>query len=121
MKSGLGAGSFEAGDSKRFRRAERAGGPHALRGRPARCPGEDRRGERVRIPAGQVYCREATATGIGRHGHDVGANGFPSAWRGPAALNPAGLLNEYPGSSSMPATDARVPALVAFRVFPRTK
>jgi Insertion element 4 transposase N-terminal len=29
--------------------------------------------------------------------------------------------NEYPGSSSTPATDARVPALVAFRMFPRTK
>jgi len=59
MKSGLGAGSFEAGESECFRWAERAGGPHALRGRPARGPGEHSRGERVRIPAGQVHRRQA--------------------------------------------------------------
>jgi hypothetical protein len=92
MKSGLGAGSFEAGESECFRRAERAGGPHALRGRRARGPGEHGRGERVRIPAGQAYYREALATGVGGLGYDVGAEGLPGDWRGPAALNPAGQL-----------------------------
>ena len=102
MKSGLGAGSFEAGESECFRRAERAGGPHALRGRPARCPSEDRRGERVRIPAGQVYRRQATAAGVGRDGHDVGADGFPGAWRGPAALNPVGPLIQRTADARQP-------------------
>jgi hypothetical protein len=50
MKSRGGAGAFERVGSEGFNRAERARGPHALRGRLARRPGEDRRGERVGSP-----------------------------------------------------------------------
>src|SRR5713101_3718043 len=50
VETRAGAGAFQAAQPEGFRRAERAGGPHALRGRLAGRPGEDRRGERVRVP-----------------------------------------------------------------------
>jgi hypothetical protein len=55
MKPRAGAGALEGTESKGFDRAKRTRGPHALRGRLARRPGEDRRGERVGVPAAQVH------------------------------------------------------------------
>jgi hypothetical protein len=46
-----------------------------------------------------VYQRKAPATGIGRLGYDIGAEGLPGAWRGLAALNPAGLLIQDPADT----------------------
>ena len=213
MKARVGAGAFEAAEPEGFNRTQRARRPHALRGRRARRPGEHRRGERVRVPAGQVDHGQRSAAGIARDRDHVRPDRFLLAGRRPAALDPARLLlqgpahgwqaaqrrgerrsvvhepgggaepaavdahlgerrrrrgaapvpgrslgsakcsdepienasrrlpltsNEaacaavrslttrpprkaYPGSSSTPATDARVPALVPFWMFPRTK
>src|SRR5260370_8372369 len=88
VESRAGTGALEAGQPEGFRRAERAGGPHALRGRLAGRPGEDRRGERVRVPAGRVHHCQRLAAGVGRRGYPVRADGLPGAGSAPPARDP---------------------------------
>src|SRR5260370_303902 len=96
MKSGVGAGPFEDVGSEGFNRAERARGPHAAGGRLARRPGENRRGERVGIPAGQVHHGQVPAARVARHGHHVGADGLGGARGRPAAPHPARRHHPHP-------------------------
>lgn len=90
MQSRGGAGALQGAGSEGLDRAERARGSHSLRRRLAGRPGENLRGERVGVPAGQAHRGQRLAAHVTRHCHHVRADGLRRAGLGPSALNPEG-------------------------------